>query len=78
MCTPAAGSGTIERSKDLDTGEFLGPNRVWPGGLNMCRTIGDPQAPQVRFHCTTVTVQHNALQHRTEIGGVDLTSATVA
>jgi hypothetical protein len=40
-------TGTIERSRDPDSKEYIGPNRVWPGGLNMCRTIGDPQAEQV-------------------------------
>lgn len=53
---PPSASGTIERSKDPDTKEYIGPNRVWPGGLNMCRTIGDPQAEQV--HTAQRTARH--------------------
>eukprot|EP00879_Flechtneria_rotunda_P029204 GHRR01031486.1.p1 GENE.GHRR01031486.1~~GHRR01031486.1.p1 ORF type:complete len:516 (+),score=198.60 GHRR01031486.1:1276-2823(+) len=40
----AAGGEVAKSSAD---GVPVGPNRVWPGGLAMSRTIGDPQAPQV-------------------------------
>jgi serine/threonine protein phosphatase PrpC len=36
-----------EISKSTADGKPVGPDRVWPGGLAMSRTIGDPQAPQV-------------------------------
>jgi len=47
VCLHDVSTGEISKSQDPDTKEFIGPNRVWPGGLNMSRTIGDPQAPQV-------------------------------
>ncbi|KAF6254310.1 hypothetical protein COO60DRAFT_1703399 [Scenedesmus sp. NREL 46B-D3] len=36
-----------EISKSTADGVPVGPDRVWPGGLAMSRSIGDPQAPQV-------------------------------
>jgi hypothetical protein len=36
-----------EISKSTADGKPVGPDRVWPGGLAMSRTIGDPQAHQV-------------------------------
>jgi hypothetical protein len=36
-----------EISKSTADGKPVGPDRVWPGGLAMSRTIGDPMAPQV-------------------------------
>lgn len=36
-----------EISKSCVEGVPVGPDRVWPGGLAMSRTLGDPSAPHV-------------------------------
>jgi hypothetical protein len=55
-------AGEVSRSVDPDTKQPIGPERVWPGGLAMSRTIGDAQAPQVRARARGAWAAERALQ----------------